>query len=241
MLIIVKKFITWYNVDMEKTFLSYGIKISEKQAEKFNKYMELLLEYNEKFNITAITDKEEIKLKHFVDSGIGVKYFTRGKYIDIGSGGGFPAIPVKILNDDLDLTLVEATGKKCSFLQAIIKELDLKNTTVINARAEDLAKDDKYREKFDYASARAVARLNTLCEYCLPFVGVGGSFIAYKGDAEEELLESKNAIKILGGKIEKVERYSLDDAKRTLIEIKKVSTTNIKYPRANGQIKKKPL
>ncbi len=230
-----------YTLIMKKLFEKYDIKISEKQLESFDKYYKLLIEYNEKFNITAITEKEEVYLKHFVDSLLFVDKLNGGKLIDVGSGGGFPALPIKIVREDIDLTLVEATGKKCEFLKAIVKELGLKNVTVINSRAEDLAKDEKYREKFDICSARAVARLNTLCEYCMPFIKIGGRFLSYKGQAGEEIEEAKSAIKVLGGELSNVFERRLDDAKRTLVEIEKITHTDKKYPRGNGKEKKCPL
>ena len=161
--------------------------------------------------------------------------------IDVGSGGGFPAIPIKIMRPDIDVTLLEATGKKCDFLKIVIEELGLKNIRVVNGRAEDLGKDKNFRECFDICSARAVARLNTLCEYCMPFVKVGGYFVSYKGNAKEELEESASAIKILGGEVEKADFYSLDDAGRSLIYIKKVKNTDKKYPRGQGKERKNPL
>ena len=137
--------------------------------------------------------------------------------------------------------MVESTGKKCEFLRAVVKELNLENVIVKNARAEDLGKDNDYREKFDYCSARAVARLNSLCEYCLPLIKVGGKFISYKGDAEEEVKEAVSAIKTLGGELETVRNYTLDDAKRALVVIKKIKKTPNKYPRGNGKERKNPL
>lgn len=229
---------------MREIFNEFSVKVSDLQAELFEKYFNLLIEYNQKFNITAITDKKEVYVKHFIDSILVVdKFITKENLsmIDVGSGGGFPAIPVKIMRDDLSLTLLEATGKKCEFLKTVVKELGLKNVTVINDRAETLAKNENYREKFDICSARAVARLNTLCEYCMPFVKVDGNFIAYKGDAEEEVTEALNAVKILGGKVEKSYLYELDGAKRTLVKIKKTKNTDKKYPRGNGKERKNPL
>ena len=226
---------------MENLFLDYKINLNKNQLEKFEKYYDLLVFYNQKFNITAITEKTEVYKKHFIDSLLGVEFFDCGLLIDIGSGGGFPAIPLKIVNDSLDVTMLEATGKKCDFLNTVIKELDLKNIRVINGRAEEYAKNPKFRESFDYCTARAVARLNTLCEYCLPFVKKGGYFVSYKGDATDEFREVTNALKILGGKVEDIKTYLLEDAKRTLIKIKKENSTTPKYPRGNGKERKNPL
>ena len=193
------------------------------------------------FNLTAITEREEVYKKHFVDSIINVDKLVGEKLIDVGSGGGFPAIPIKILRDDIDVTLLEATGKKCEFLKEVIKRLNLKNIRVINGRAEDLAKKDDFRESFDSCTARAVARLNTLCEYCMPFVKVGGQFISFKGNVEEELQEGLSAIKILGGKVKEVYSYQLDGANRALVYIDKIKPTDKKYPRGNGKERKSPL
>ena len=161
----------------------------------------------------------------------------------MGSGGGFPSVPLKIARDDLDFTLIEATGKKCSYLKTIGKELGFENFEVLNGRAEELGKKEEYREKFDIVTARAVAGLNVLCEYCLPFVKIGGIFVAYKGEAEEEIKEAENAIKVLGGKIETVKDFILSkkSGRRNIIVIKKVSKTPSLYPRGNGKERKNPL
>ena len=226
---------------MKSYFEKYNIIIDDERLKKFEKYYELLVYYNSKFNLTAITEREEVIIKHFVDSAIGVDKLSTGKLIDVGSGGGFPAIPIKIMRPDIEVTMLEATGKKCEFLKTVVKELNLEKTQVINIRAEDAAKNAVYRECFDFCTARAVARLNTLLEYCLPFVKVGGKFVAYKGDAEEEIKEAENAIKILGGKIKESYFYELDGAKRALITVEKVKNTPPKYPRGNGKERKSPL
>ncbi len=225
---------------MKKEFIKYGIDLTDKQAERFEKYYRLLVEYNQKFNITAITEREEVIIKHFVDSVYMVDKL-KGSLIDVGSGGGFPALPLKIVNENLSVTCLEATGKKCEFLRAVVSELNLDNVNILNGRAEDLAKDFKYREKFDLCSARAVARLNTLCEYCLPFVKIGGKFIAFKGDYKQELIESENAVKTLGGKVDKVTEFEIEGAKRGVIYIDKIYVTDKKYPRGKGKERKCPL
>ncbi len=225
---------------MKKIFESFNINLTEKQLEKFEKYYKILVEYNSKFNLTAITEKEEVIYKHFVDSIYNIEKL-KGSLIDVGSGGGFPAIPLKIVNENLTVTCLEATGKKCEFLRKVGCELNLDNFFVINGRAEDEAKKQGVRESFDYCSARAVARLNTLCEYTLPFVKVGGKLIAFKGDFSEELLEAENAIKTLGAKVEKVKDFEINGAKRGLIYIEKVTNTDKKYPRGNGKERKCPL
>ncbi len=226
---------------MEKLFVEKNINISKKQVEKFFNYYETLIFYNEMFNITAITEKEEVYKKHFIDSVLGVNKICGKTLLDIGSGGGFPALPIKIMKEEIELTMLEATGKKCEFLSSVKDKLSLEKVNVINGRAEDFAKKEDFREKFDCVTARAVARLNILAEYCLPFVKIGGRFVAYKGDATDEIAEAKNAIEILGGKIIETNEYDLFGAKRTIVVIEKVKNTDIKYPRSNGAIRKKPL
>ena len=216
----------------------------EQFSEKFREFNGILTEFNQKYNLTAISDEKEVYIKHFFDSIQPQKYFPKGaKVVEIGSGGGFPSVPLKIVRDDLSFTLIESTGKKCEYLRHVVDKLGFNGVQVLNIRAEDGGKDKNLREKFDVATARAVARLNTLCEYCLPFVKTGGRFIAYKGDADEEINESLNAIKTLGGEIEKIEKYDLPEGfgKRTVIVIKKVKSTPEKYPRGRGLERKKPL
>ena len=229
-----------YNFYVEKIFENFGFNITEDQAILFDKYYDILSYYNLLFNLTAITGKNEVYLKHFVDSLLGAK-FIEGSFIDVGSGGGFPAIPLKILKPELKATLLDATGKKCEFLKTVAKELGLKDITIICGRAEELAHDKFYREKFDCATARAVAALPVLTEYCLPFVKKGGKFVAYKGDAAEEIKNSENALKILGGEIERAEKLDLSGNLRTIIVVKKVKETGAEFPRTNARIKKKPL
>ena len=226
---------------MKKIFLDYGINLSEKEVKSFEDYFNILIEYNNKFNLTAITEKEQVIYKNFLDSVIFKDFITGKTHIDIGSGGGFPAIPLKIVKPDLKTTLLEATGKKCEFLNMLTKTLNLDNVTVLNGRAEDFAVKKEYRESFDVCTARAVARLNILTEYCLPFVKVGGVFVAYKAQAEEEIKEAESSIKILGGKIKDVVTVQIQDFTRTAVIIEKIKPTDLKYPRSNAQIRKKPL
>ncbi len=230
--------------DIDSILKEINNQIYVKNAEKFSLYYDLLCEYNKMCNLTTIVDKKEAYVKHFVDSLISYQQFeNNSSVIEIGSGGGFPSIPLKIVREDLDFTLVEATRKKCTFLNQVINKLQLKKIKVINDRAEILSKTENHREKYDYAVARAVARLNSLNEYCLPFVKVGGKFFAYKSDNCEEIDEGRNSVKILGGKISNVYKYSLpeDMGDRNIIEIEKILNTPEKYPRGQGKERSKPL
>lgn len=222
-----------------------NIEISDKQIEKFFDYMNLLLEWNEKINLTAITEPEDIILKHFVDCATILKYIKdEDKIIDIGTGAGFPGIPLKILNEKLDITLMDSLNKRINFLNEIINKLDLKNIVAIHARAEELARNKEYREKFDIATSRAVANLSTLSEYMLPFVKKDGMVISMKGsNIEEEVKNAKKAIKILGGEIEKIDNFNLANTNniRNIITIKKVVKTPREFPRKAGKPSKEPI
>ncbi len=224
-----------------------GIELSQWQIEKFILYKELLLEWNKKINITSITDEVEVDIKHFIDSitPMTTNLLEDGiRVIDIGTGGGFPGIPLKILNEDMELVLLDSLNKRIKFLDEVIDKLDLKGTQTIHGRAEELGREEIHREKYDIAISRAVASLNTLSEYCLPFVKVGSYFIAMKGsDIDEELLEAKEAIKILGGRVKdkKFIKLPLSDITHSLIIIEKIKRTPTKYPRGGGKPKKKPL
>lgn len=213
------------------------------RGEKFELFKDLLLLYNNKFNLTAITDEKDIYIKHFLDCAAGDMFFEEGvSVLEVGSGGGFPSVPLKLLRDDLKFTLVESTGKKCEYLREVVDKLNLSCVQVVNARAEELAKNKNYREKFDACTARAVARLNTLCEYCLPFVKVGGSFIAYKGNCLEEVEEAKKAFSVLGGELERIEKYELPNGEsRSIVVVKKIKPTPEKYPRGQGRERKCPI
>lgn len=218
---------------------------NKKQEENFNKYMDLLLEWNEKINLTAITDKDEIILKHFIDSLTIEKYIKdNDKVIDLGTGAGFPGIPLKIKNESIDITLVDSLNKRVNFLNEVIKELNFKNITAIHSRIEDLAHDKNFREKYDVVTSRAVANMSTLVEYMLPFAKIGGICICMKGpNVDEELENAKGAIKKLGGKVEKVESLTLPDSdiERNIVIIKKILQTDKKYPRKAGTPSKDPL
>ncbi|MCM1438489.1 MAG: 16S rRNA (guanine(527)-N(7))-methyltransferase RsmG [Roseburia sp.] len=211
--------------------------------EKFSLFKDILFEYNNKFNLTAITDEKGVYIKHFLDCMAGDMFFERGAEVaEIGSGGGFPSIPLKILRDDLSFTLIESTAKKCGYLQDVVDKLKLNCVQVVNGRAEVLGKDKNFREKFDAVTARAVARLNVLCEYCLPFIKEGGVFVAYKGDCGQEITEAEKAISVLGGETERIEKYTLlNGDKRTLVVIRKVKKTPEKYPRGQGKERKNPI
>lgn len=219
--------------------------ISQKQSEDFYKYMKLLIEWNNKINLTAITDEKEIILKHFIDS-ITINKYLKGKesVLDIGTGAGFPGMPLKILNNDINFTLADSLNKRIIFLEEVCKELELKNINCVHGRAEELGNNVNYREKYDIVTSRAVAKLNVLLEYMLPFVKIGGECICMKGpNIKEEIEEIDYALKVLGGKIKEVKNMFLpnSDNERNIIVIEKVHSTPSKYPRKAGIPTKQPL
>lgn len=224
-----------------------GVALSEEQMAQFEKYYELLVEWNEKMNLTGITEKSQVYEKHFYDSITPAFYydFTNvGSVIDVGSGAGFPGIPLKICFPSLKLTILDSLNKRLVFLQEVARQLGLKNVEFVHGRAEDAGRDKKYREQFDMATARAVARMNVLTELCIPFVKRGGVFLVMKGaNVEEELNEGKKAIKSLGGKTEKVETFELpeEQSERNIIIVRKQERTPAAYPRKAGTPAKKPL
>ena len=223
-----------------------GIVLDEKKEAQFKAYMSLLLEWNEKINLTAITEEKEIIIKHYLDSlSLASTVSLRGKtLIDVGTGAGLPGIPLKIYEEDLTVTLLDSLEKRIRFLKEVIGQLSLKGIEAVHGRAEDYGVKQDHREKYDYAVARAVADLAVLCEYCLPFVKTGGLFIAMKGPSvEEELKESKKAISILGGKLEDVRKLVLpfSDYERSIILIRKCRHTPTGYPRKSGKPTKSPL
>lgn len=232
-------------IELDKLFAKGNLNVSDIQYDKLKKYSRLLVEWNEKINLTAITDPEGIAQKHFFDS---VYPFTMidvkkdAKLIDVGTGAGFPSCPLKIFRDDIKITLLDSLNKRIRFLQEVSDNLDL-NAECVHGRAEELGRNNQYREQFDIACARAVANLTELCEYCLPFVKIGGKFVALKGsNGLEELKDAENAIKILGGEVETATEYTLPNGDgRVLAVIKKVAPTPEKYPRNKGQMKKKRL
>ena len=228
---------------MGPDFLKIQAMIAEKR-EKFDALFRLLTEYNRRYNLTSITEEREVYYKHFVDSAAGEGYFsTAARVLEVGSGAGFPSLPLKLLRDDLSFTLVESTGKKCEFLKVAVKELGLDRVEILNVRAEAAGKEAKYREKYDVCCARAVARTATLSEYCLPFVRVGGCFLAYKGDAEEEVAEAERGIALLGGGKAEMIKYALPEGygARALVKISKVKPTPMQYPRGRGKERSEPL
>jgi 16S rRNA methyltransferase gidB len=230
---------------MDYKIIKEYMDIDNVSAEKFAVYMELLREWNEKINLTAITDEEGILVKHFFDScSISEFVDNNSKIIDVGTGAGFPGLPLKIVNDTLNLTLVDSLNKRINFLNEVKDKLGLKNVETVHGRAEDIGIDNKYREKYDFAVSRAVAELRILVEYLLPLVKVGGKVIAMKGpNIDEEVENAKKAVKLLGGEIERIESFRLGntDNERTVIIIKKIKNTESKYPRKAGIPRKNPL
>ena len=211
------------------------------KGEQFKKYFDLLIEWNEKINLTAITQFDEVMTKHFEDSISGESLVSQGaKLCDVGTGAGFPGVPLKIVRDDVQLTLMDSLNKRINFLQTVSDNLGL-DAKCIHTRAEDAGK-GAHREQFDVVTARAVARLNTLCEYCLPLVKVGGKFLAYKALVDEELAESQKAIKILGGKVDDIVRFDLSNGdSRSIVVISKIAPTPNKYPRGKGKERSAPI
>lgn len=225
--------------------LKIDIKISEKELEKFYQYMKLLIEWNKKMNLTAIIEPNDVILKHFIDSITINKYIDeQSKVMDIGTGAGFPGIPLKVLNEDVKMTLVDSLNKRVQFLKEVGKQLELTNIEYIHSRAEELAGSSLHRQQYDIVTSRAVARLTTLLEYMLPFVKIGGRCICMKGpNIIEELEEARKAIQLLGGEIETTENMLLPDSnqERNIIIIKKVVDTPAKYPRKAGIPSKQPI
>lgn len=219
--------------------------ITNAKLEKFEVYAKLLKEWNEKINLTAITDDEGIAVKHFIDSLSLCKYVSfenAVSVIDIGTGAGFPGIPLKIMYPEINITLLDSLNKRLIFLQDVCGKLEL-DCLLVHGRAEELGRNEIYREKYDIAVSRAVANLPALCEYCIPFVKVGGSFVSMKGpDGENELAAAQKAFNILGGNVENIFHTELpDDSSRIIISVKKVSETPSKYPRRGVKINKSPL
>lgn len=231
----------FYKKVEEKT----GILLSDTQKNQYDKYFKLVVEWNGKINLTAITDEEEFYTKHFYDS-ISLAFYKDYSEVesicDVGSGAGFPSIPLKILYPNLKVTIVDSLNKRIKFLNLLQEELGLTNCNFIHARAEEVGQNKVYREKFEIVTARAVARLNVLAELCLPLVKKGGYFLSLKAQkAEEETKEAINAIKLLGGKLEQDIDFDIEGEERHILEIRKAKETPNKYPRKAGTPNKKPL
>lgn len=231
-------------MESKELFSSLGLRDVEKSIDLFEIYFKELIDYNQKVNLTAITDKQEVYIKHFFDSCLAHKYIpSNSKVVDIGTGAGFPGVPLKIVRPDIDLHLVDSLNKRITFLNYLKQQLDIEYKTY-HSRAEDFCGNLNYRERFDVCVSRAVAKLNTLSEYCLPLIKTGGIFIAYKsGDIDDEIKLSNKAINILGGKIKDIIKLTLPNqqGERTLIIIEKIKNTPIKYPRNKNLPKLKPL
>ncbi len=228
---------------IKKYFEKYKININEKQINQFEIFFNYLIQENQKFNLTAITNPEEVVIKHFIDSLLPLNEIPYGaRVIDIGTGGGFPGIPLKIMREDIEIVLLDSLQKRVKFLEEVKKILGLTKTTCVHARAEDYVKTE--REKFDIATSRAVASTPTLVEYLLPYVKIGGKVLMYKGSqADEELNLGQKAIKEMCGKLQKIEKFNLEEVEsgRNIIILEKIGHTNNKYPRAKNLPKTNPL
>lgn len=234
-----------FKKEMNINLKEIDLELTEKQLQNFCNFMNLLIEKNKVMNLTGITEPKEVILKHFIDSLTILKYIDKNStVIDVGTGAGFPGLPIKIAEDTIEMTLLDSLNKRINFLNEVIENNELNKIHTIHGRAEDFGKDVKYREKFDIVTSRAVASLNVLLEYMLPFVKIGGKCICMKGsNCDDEIENAKNAIKILGGEIEKIEKFTLpnSDNNRTILIIKKVKKTEGQYPRNAGIPTKKPL
>ncbi|MGN1310700.1 MAG: 16S rRNA (guanine(527)-N(7))-methyltransferase RsmG [Clostridia bacterium] len=234
-----------FKEEMRVNLSALNLDLSDEKLKKFFNFMNLLLEKNKVMNLTGITEPKEVILKHFIDSLTILKYINeKGSVIDVGTGAGFPGIPLKIVEDSLEITLLDSLNKRINFLNEVIENISLDKTKTIHGRAEDFGQDAAYRENYDVAVSRAVAPLNILLEYMLPFVKVGGKCICMKGsNCDEEIEKAKNAIEKLGGKIEKIEKFNLpnSDNNRTILVMKKTKKTSVQYPRKAGIPTKNPL
>lgn len=228
---------------LKERFLSYNIELTDEQICLFEKYYNMIIEWNEKFNLTAITDEDEVIEKHFVDSVLPYEILPQNaKIIDIGAGAGFPSIPLKIIRPDLNFLLIDSVNKKITFITEVINNLELSGIIALHTRIEDLAINPAYRETFDICVSRAVARLNTLAEYSLPFVKIGGKMIAYKSkQIEDEMFEARKAIKLFGGEIKEVSINNLENGDRNVLVIEKVTATPEKFPRSKNLPRTNPI
>lgn len=232
---------------LKESFGKLNISLTDKQYQQFLEYYELLVEWNKVMNLTGITEFDEVVMKHFVDS-LSLVYAVPAnkpyKVLDMGTGAGFPGIPLKIAFPDMEMVLLDSLNKRIKFLNEVINQLGLEKITAIHGRAEEFARKEEYREQFDLCVSRAVANLATLSEYCLPYVKKNGCFIPYKSGAiEEEMEASKKAVHVLGGKITEVKTFELPDSdiSRSLVVIKKEKETPKKYPRSGGKPTKEPI
>ena len=235
-----------YNTEkFRKGLADLKLELTEKQIEQFLKYYEMLIEKNKVMNLTAITEYDEVIEKHFLDSISLCQVYDLSKpvtILDMGTGAGFPGIPLKIAFPEIEITLADSLNKRIKFLDEVIEELGLEKVATVHARAEELARNKEHRESYDVVVSRAVANLSTLGEYCIPFVKQGGCFISYKsGEVEEEVENAKKAIKILGGQIKNIYKFDLSEQKRSFITIEKIKTTPKTYPRKAGTPAKMPL
>lgn len=231
--------------DLLRERIGNRLLIDEDKLHQFSIYAQELKDWNTRINLTALTEDSDIIDKHFIDSLLIFRYgkiIEGARVADVGTGGGFPGIPIKIYRPDIHLSLIESIGKKARFLNHVVDTLKLDNVEILNERAEVIGHSKEHREKYDIVVARTVARLPILTEYCLPLVSVGGKFIAYKGqESEVEVEEAKNAIEKLGGRFVKIERDEVNPERRSLIFIEKVKNTPDQYPRQTGKVEKKPL
>ncbi|MBO4904862.1 MAG: 16S rRNA (guanine(527)-N(7))-methyltransferase RsmG [Lachnospiraceae bacterium] len=229
-----------------KILSEWNIRISDKQMDLFERYYKLLVSWNEKINLTAVTEKDDVFIKHFADSVALIRYadLSGKRILDIGTGAGFPGVPISIMCPGCSIVLADSLNKRIRFLDELVEDLELDDIITVHGRAEDLAFDKRFREGFDFVVSRAVANMSVLSEYCLPFVKPGGVFVSYKGaSVDEELSDAKNAISVLCGTVDRVEKYSIPftEYDRSLCFINKVACTDNKYPRKAGTPSKDPL
>jgi 16S rRNA (guanine527-N7)-methyltransferase len=232
---------------LKKSALEFNITLDQKQIENIETFENQMVEINKVMNLTSIKDPEEIVIKHFVDSLSIFKYvniFENAKMVDVGTGAGFPGVPLKIIRNNIDMSFLDGTLKKLNFIKDVMNKLEFSNFSILHMRAEEAGRSSDLRELFDFATARAMAELKILAEYCLPLVKIGGTFIAMKGsEVTSEISEAKNAIKILGGEIQSINKFMLpnSDIGRTIVVIRKKYATPMKYPRCSSKVAKEPI